>query len=445
MFLGPLAGWTRRQRHGALRMLLAVAGGTTALLAATSAALAQEEPALDSGDTAWMLTATALVLMMTIPGLAMFYGGMVRKKNVLAMTMQVFATCCVATLVWMAVGYSLAFAGEGAFVGDLSRLFLRGMTVDALSGTIPESVFMTFQMTFAIITPALISGAFADRMKFSAMLWFMGLWGVVVYAPIAHWVWGAGGWIGGLGALDFAGGTVVHINCGIAGLVAACVLGKRLGYGAENMAPHNLTLSVIGASLLWVGWFGFNAGSALAADGRAGMAMAVTQIATAAAALAWMFVEWLRLGKPSVLGILSGAVAGLVAITPASGFVDPQGALVIGIAAGVVCYWAAISLKHALGYDDALDAFGIHGMGGIVGALLTGVFAVEAVGGTPGLLEGNAGQIMAQVYGVLATLVWSGFASFVLLKVIDLTIGLRLSVEIERDSLDLQLHGETVQ
>jgi Amt family ammonium transporter len=426
-------------------MLLAVAGGTTALLAATSAALAQEEPALDSGDTAWMLTATALVLMMTIPGLAMFYGGMVRKKNVLAMTMQVFATCCVATLVWMAVGYSLAFAGEGAFVGDLSRLFLRGMTVDALSGTIPESVFMTFQMTFAIITPALISGAFADRMKFSAMLWFMGLWGVVVYAPIAHWVWGAGGWIGGLGALDFAGGTVVHINCGIAGLVAACVLGKRLGYGAENMAPHNLTLSVIGASLLWVGWFGFNAGSALAADGRAGMAMAVTQIATAAAALAWMFVEWLRLGKPSVLGILSGAVAGLVAITPASGFVDPQGALVIGIAAGVVCYWAAISLKHALGYDDALDAFGIHGMGGIVGALLTGVFAVEAVGGTPGLLEGNAGQIMAQVYGVLATLVWSGFASFVLLKVIDLTIGLRLSVEIERDSLDLQLHGETVQ
>jgi Amt family ammonium transporter len=435
----------KRQRHGALRMLLAVAGGATALLAATSAALAQEEPALDSGDTAWMLTATALVLMMTIPGLAMFYGGMVRKKNVLAMTMQVFATCCVATLVWMAVGYSLAFAGEGAFVGDLSRLFLRGMTVDALSGTIPESVFMTFQMTFAIITPALISGAFADRMKFSAMLWFMGLWGVVVYAPIAHWVWGAGGWIGGLGALDFAGGTVVHINCGIAGLVAACVLGKRLGYGAENMAPHNLTLSVIGASLLWVGWFGFNAGSALAADGRAGMAMAVTQIATAAAALAWMFVEWLRLGKPSVLGILSGAVAGLVAITPASGFVDPQGALVIGIAAGVVCYWAAISLKHALGYDDALDAFGIHGMGGIVGALLTGVFAVEAVGGTPGLLEGNAGQIMAQVYGVLATLVWSGFASFVLLKVIDLTIGLRLSVEIERDSLDLQLHGETVQ
>jgi Amt family ammonium transporter len=435
----------RRQRRAALGIGLAVAGGATALLAATSAALAQEEPALDSGDTAWMLTSTALVLMMTIPGLAMFYGGMVRKKNVLAMAMQVFATCCVATLVWVAVGYSLAFAGEGRYLGDLSRLFLRGMSVDGLSGTIPESVFMTFQMTFAIITPALISGAFADRMKFSAMLWFMGLWGVVVYAPIAHWVWGAGGWIGGLGALDFAGGTVVHINCGIAGLVAACVLGKRLGYGAENMAPHNLTLSVIGASLLWVGWFGFNAGSALAADGRAGMAMAVTQIATAAAALAWMFVEWLRLGKPSVLGILSGAVAGLVAITPASGFVDPQGALLIGILAGIACYWAATSLKHALGYDDALDAFGIHGMGGIVGALLTGVFAVETVGGTPGALEGNLGQIMTQIFAVLATVVWCGAVSFALLKAIDATIGLRVSAEVERDSLDLQLHGETVQ
>jgi Amt family ammonium transporter len=435
----------RRQRRAALGIGLAVAGGATALLAATSAALAQEEPALDSGDTAWMLTSTALVLMMTIPGLAMFYGGMVRKKNVLAMAMQVFATCCVATLVWVAVGYSLAFAGEGRYLGDLSRLFLRGMSVDGLSGTIPESVFMTFQMTFAIITPALISGAFADRMKFSAMLWFMGLWGVVVYAPIAHWVWGAGGWIGGLGALDFAGGTVVHINCGIAGLVAACVLGKRLGYGAENMAPHNLTLSVIGASLLWVGWFGFNAGSALAADGRAGMAMAVTQIATAAAALAWMFVEWLRLGKPSVLGILSGAVAGLVAITPASGFIDPQGALLIGILAGIACYWAATSLKHALGYDDALDAFGIHGMGGIVGALLTGVFAVETVGGTPGALEGNLGQIMTQIFAVLATVVWCGAVSFALLKAIDATIGLRVSAEVERDSLDLQLHGETVQ
>jgi Amt family ammonium transporter len=282
-------------------------------------------------------------------------------------------------------------------------------------------------------------------MKFSAMLWFMGLWGIVVYAPIAHWVWGAGGWVGALGALDFAGGTVVHINCGIAGLVAALVLGPRLGYGSENMAPHNLTLSVIGASLLWVGWFGFNAGSALAANGTAGMAMAVTQIATAAAALAWMFAEWIRAGKPSVLGILSGAVAGLVAITPASGFVGPGGALFIGIAAGILCYLAATSMKHAFGYDDSLDVFGIHGVGGIVGAILTGVFAVEAIGGTPGLIEGNPGQIMPQIYGVLATVIWSGVVSLIILKVIDATIGLRVSEDVERDSLDLQLHGETIQ
>jgi Amt family ammonium transporter len=361
------------------------------------------------------------------------------------MAMQVFATCCLITLVWMIAGYSLAFSGEGRFVGDLSRLFLGGMAIDSLIGTIPESVFMTFQMTFAIITPALITGAFADRMKFPALLWFMGLWGLFAYAPIAHWVWGTGGWVMQLGALDFAGGTVVHINCGIAGLVTALVLGKRLGYGVENMAPHNLSLSVIGASLLWVGWFGFNAGSAVAADGRAGMAMAVTQIATAAAALAWLFVEWPQHGKPSVLGVLSGAVAGLVAITPASGFVGPGGALVIGIAAGVVCFWASTKLKRSLGYDDALDAFGIHGVGGIVGAILTGVFAVEAIGGTPGALEGNVGQIMKQIYGVLATLVWSGGISLVILKVIDATIGLRIAPEIERDSLDVQLHGETVQ
>jgi ammonium transporter, Amt family len=439
----PVADGIRRRRCPRRGGAVGLIGGAATLLA-TSGARAQDA-APDSGDTAWMLTATALVLMMTIPGLAMFYGGMVRKKNVLAMSMQVFATCCLATLVWMAVGYSLAFGGEGPYLGGLERLFLRGMSVDSLTGTIPESVFMTFQMTFAIITPALISGAFADRMRFSAMLWFLGLWGIVVYAPIAHWVWGAGGWIGALGALDFAGGTVVHINCGIAGLVAACVLGRRLGYGAENMAPHNLTLSVIGASLLWVGWFGFNAGSALAANATAGMAMAVTQIATAAAALAWMFVEWARLGKPSVLGILSGAVAGLVAITPASGFVDPQGALLIGTIAGVVCYWSATSLKHALGYDDALDAFGIHGVGGIVGAILTGVFAVEAVGGRTGALEGDVGQVVIQVIAVLATIVWCGAVSFVLLKLIDATIGLRVSQEVERDSLDLQLHGETVQ
>jgi Amt family ammonium transporter len=438
-----VGGW--RRAAGEAARTAGVLGRATAALALSASAAHAQEAGPDSGDTAWMLTSTALVLMMTVPGLAMFYAGMVRKKNVLAMSMQVFATCCLATLVWMVVGYSLAFGGEGAYLGGFGRILLNGMTVDALSGTIPESVFMTFQMTFAIITPALISGAFADRMKFAAMLWFMGLWGIVVYAPIAHWVWGAGGWIGGLGALDFAGGTVVHINCGIAGLVAALVLGRRLGYGSENMAPHNLTLSVIGASLLWVGWFGFNAGSALAANGTAGMAMAVTQIATAAAALAWMFVEWARLGKPSVLGILSGAVAGLVAITPAAGFVDPKGALIIGLIAGIVCFWAATSLKHMLGYDDALDAFGIHGVGGIVGALLTGVFAAEAISGRAGVLEGNLGQILPQVYGVLATVVWCGIGSFVLLKLIDATIGLRVSHEVERDSLDLQLHGETVQ
>jgi Amt family ammonium transporter len=426
------------------RLALVVAAGAAALIAGSGVALAQEA-VLDSGDTAWMLTSTALVLMMTVPGLAMFYCGMVRKKNVLSATMQVFATCCLASLVWMVVGYSLAFSGEGALVGDLGRFFLRGMTVDSLWGTIPESVFMTFQMTFAIITPALITGAFADRMKFSAMLWFMGLWSVLVYPVIAHWVWGAGGWVGGLGALDFAGGTVVHINSGIAGLVAAIVLGKRLGYGSELLAPHNLVYSVIGASLLWVGWFGFNAGSAVAANGTAGMAMAVTQIATAAAALAWMFAEWIKAGKPSVLGIISGAVAGLVAITPAAGFVAPGGALIIGIAAGILCYLAATSMKHAFGYDDSLDVFGIHGIGGIVGAILTGVFAVEAIGGRAGVLEGNLGQLMPQIYGILATLIWSGGVSLIILKVIDATIGLRVSQDIERDSLDLQLHGETVQ
>jgi ammonium transporter, Amt family len=421
-----------------------MAAAAAVLLAGSDMALAQE-PALDSGDTAWMLTSTALVLMMTVPGLALFYCGMVRKKNVLSATMQVFATCCLATLVWMVVGYSIAFSGEGAFVGDLGRLFLNGLTVDSLWGTIPETVFMTFQMTFAIITPALITGAFADRMKFSALLWFMGLWSIFVYPVIAHWVWGAGGWVGGLGALDFAGGTVVHINSGVAGLVTAIVLGKRLGYGSELMAPHNLVYSVIGASLLWVGWFGFNAGSAVAANGTAGMAMVVTQIATAAAALAWMFAEWIRADKPSILGIVSGAVAGLVAITPASGFVGPAGALFIGIAAGILCYLAATSMKHAFGYDDSLDVFGIHGVGGIVGAILTGVFAAEAIGGRPGLLEGNWGQLMPQIYAVLATVIWSGVVSLIILKVIDATIGLRVSEDIERDSLDLQLHGETVQ
>jgi Amt family ammonium transporter len=420
--------------------------------AAAPAPVAQK---LDSGNTAWMLTSTALVLFMTIPGLALFYGGMVRKKNVLATMMQSFAITCLVTLLWMVVGYSLAFRDGSPWLGGLDRLFLNGMGVGSFAGTdganIPESVFMMFQMTFAIITPALITGAFADRMKFSAMLAFMTIWSLAVYAPIAHWVWGASsnsaiqGWLVTKGVLDYAGGTVVHINAGVAGLVAALVLGKRVGYGKEAMAPHNLVLTIMGAAMLWVGWFGFNAGSAVAADGRAGMAMAVTQIATAAAALAWMFAEWLGKGKPSVLGIASGAVAGLVAITPASGFVGPMGALVIGIAAGVVCFWGATSLKRMLGYDDSLDAFGVHGVGGIVGAILTGVFAAKDIGGTAGLLEGNGGQVVTQLLGVGVTVVYGAIATFVILKVIDLVIGLRVPEEQEREGLDIALHGEHVE
>ncbi|MEN6587272.1 MAG: ammonium transporter [Sulfuricella sp.] len=415
---------------------------------AAPAAAPVPEAKLDSGNTAWMLTSTALVLFMTIPGLALFYGGMVRKKNVLATMMQSFAITALVTIIWMVAGYSLAFAPGGPFIGGLDKLFLHGVDLNALTGVaganIPETVFVIFQMTFAIITPALITGAFADRMKFSAMLWFMGIWSLVVYAPITHWVWEAGGWLFTKGILDYAGGTVVHINAGIAGLVVAIMLGKRVGYGKEAMAPHNLVLTIMGAAMLWVGWFGFNAGSALAADGRAGMAMAVTQVATAAAALAWMFAEWMSKGKPSVLGIASGAVAGLVAITPASGFVGPMGALAIGLAAGVVCFWGATSLKRMLGYDDSLDAFGVHGIGGIVGALLTGVFAVKDIGGTAGMLEGNGGQVMIQLIGVGATMAYTAVASFIILKVIDMVIGLRVSEEEEREGLDVSLHGEHV-
>ncbi|MDF3072678.1 MAG: ammonium transporter [Alphaproteobacteria bacterium] len=424
--------------------------GTASMAFAQAAApAAAEAPKLDTGDTAWMLTSTVLVLMMTIPGLALFYGGMVRKKNVLATTMQSFAVTALVTILWMVAAYSLAFTGEGNYIGSLDRLFLGGMandTTHSLAPTIPESVFMTFQMTFAIITPALIAGAFAERMKFSAMLCFMSLWLFLVYAPIAHWVWG-GGWLGDAGVLDFAGGTVVHINAGVAGLVCALVLGKRKGYGADNMAPHNLVYSLIGASLLWVGWFGFNAGSAVAANATAGMAMAVTQIATAAAALAWMFAEWAFRGKPSVLGIISGAVAGLVAITPAAGFVNPVGALIIGLVAGVVCFWAATSLKRMLGYDDSLDAFGVHGIGGLVGALLTGVFATKAIKGgedAVGLIDGNAGQVLTQLYGVAGTIAWCALVTFIILKVVDVIVGLRVPEEVEVEGLDINLHGETV-
>ena len=420
--------------------------------AAPDAAPAPTEPQLigvdkiSSGDTAWMLTSTALVLMMTIPGLALFYGGMVRKKNVLATLMQSFAITCVVTLLWWLIGYSWAFTPGSPYLGGSSRALLNGMafmkdanklTVSHLALTIPETVYAMFQLTFAIITPALIAGAFADRMKFSAMLVFMSVWSLVVYCPIAHWVWEPSGWLAVKGVLDYAGGTVVHINAGIAGLASCLVLGKRVGYGREAMAPHNLTLTLIGASLLWVGWFGFNAGSAGAADGRAGMAMAATQIATAAAALSWMLAEWIAKGKPSVLGIASGAVAGLVAITPASGFVGPTPAVVIGLVAGVVCFFAATTLKKALGYDDSLDAFGVHCIGGIIGALLTGVFASKEISGADG-------SVVTQLWGVGTTLIYGFVASFIILKIIDMTIGLRVTEEQEREGLDLSLHGERV-
>ncbi len=408
---------------------------------------AEEVAKLDTGDTAWMLTSTVLVLMMAIPGLALFYGGMVRKKNVLSVVMQVFTIVCLMTIAWFIVGYSLAFTDGGslnAYVGGLSKMFLAGVDVETLSGTIPESVFFTFQMTFFAITPALIVGAFVDRMKFSAVCIFMVLWGLFVYAPVCHWVWG-GGFLSEAGVLDFAGGTVVHINAGVAGLVCCIFLGKRVGYGTENMAPHNLVLSLIGASLLWVGWFGFNVGSALSAGTGAGMVMVTTQIATAAAALSWMLIEWIVHKKPSILGIISGAIAGLVAITPACGFVDGFGALWIGIAAGLVCFFLSTTVKKALGYDDSLDVWGIHGVGGIVGALLTGVFAVEAIGGTAGLLEGNPGQVLTQFWGILATIVWCAIATFVILIITNILVGVRVSQAVEVEGLDINLHGEVVQ
>ena len=412
-----------------------------------SIAFAEEEAVLNSGDTAWMLTATALVLLMTIPGLAMFYSGMVRKASVLTMGMQIFSVCCLMTVLWMIAGYSLAFSDGGEhndYIGGLSNLWLANLSADTIRGSIPESLFMVFQMTFAIITPALIVGAFADRMKFSAVLLFTGAWMLLVYAPICHWVWG-GGFLSQLGVLDFAGGTVVHINAGVAGLVAAIVIGKRSGYGKDPMPPHNLILSIIGASLLWVGWFGFNAGSQLAADTTASMAMVVTQIATASAALSWIFCEWALKGKPSILGVVSGAIAGLVAITPASGFVEPMGSLLIGIAAGTGCFWASVYLKKSIGYDDSLDVFGVHGIGGAIGAILTGVFAAEAIGGTKGLLEGNTEQVWIQAQGVAATVIYCAIASFIILKVVDMLVGLRVSEEDEREGLDKPIHGESVQ
>ena len=425
------------------RLMPLALGGLLAL--APVLASAEEEAVLNSGDTAWMITATALVLLMTIPGLSLFYAGLVRSKNVLSVLMQCFAITGLMSLLWAIYGYSLASTDGGSlnqWIGGLDKLFLAGVTVDALSGTIPESVFMTFQMTFAIITPALIVGAFAERMKFSAMLWFMVFWLTLVYVPIWHWVWG-GGWIADMGALDFAGGTVVHINAGVAALMAALVLGKRKGYPTTAMPPHNLGLTVIGASMLWVGWFGFNAGSQLAADGTAGMAMTVTQLATATAALTWTFSEWISHGKPSVLGIATGAVAGLVAITPASGTAGPMGAIAIGFAGSLFAFIASTKVKKALGYDDSLDVWGVHGVAGIVGAILTGVFASASLGGS-GLEEGVTigSQVWVQFISVVGTLVYGGVVSFILLKLIDVVIGLRVDEEEETEGLDLALHDE---
>jgi len=440
---------------------LARCGMAAAFLAMAAApAFAGDEAKVDTGDAAWMLVSTALVLMMTVPGVALFYAGMVRKKNVLATMMQSFSICALVSVLWMVAGYSLAFGEGNAWIGDFSRFFLGGLAENwdkpftlgsgdaAIATTIPESVFLTFQMTFAIITGALITGAVADRMKFSALMVFVGLWTLLVYSPVAHWVWHPNGWIFELGALDFAGGTVVHINAGVAGLVAAIVLGKRVGYGSENLSPYNLGFAVIGAALLWVGWFGFNAGSALGSSGgRAGMAMLVTQIAAAAAVLSWLAAEWIGKGKPSVLGAISGAVSGLVAITPAAGFVLPGGALIIGLVAGVAGYWGATALKRALKYDDSLDAFGVHGICGIVGALLVGFLAYGPLSATTAVPEGLSGgmeQFIKQVIATAATMVYTAIATWILLKVTDVIIGLRVTEEEEREGLDVALHGERI-
>jgi len=427
---------------------LGVGAEEAAAAAAAAAAVVPTPPppTLNSGDTAWMLTSTALVLFMTIPGLSLFYAGMVRSRNALSIMVQCFAITALVTVLWMIYGYSLAFgpgwAVSKAVIGDLSKVFLKGVETGSLQGTIPETVFSMFQLTFAIITPALIVGSFAERMRFSAMLWFMTLWLTLVYIPVCHWVWG-GGWLQTMGVLDFAGGTVVHINAGIAGLVAALVLGKRKGYGQMAMSPHSLMLTMVGAGMLWVGWFGFNAGSATAANGAAGMAMAVTQIATGAAALAWMCSEWMIHGKPSALGIASGAVAGLVAITPASGYISPMGALVLGLLAGGICYVVAVQIKRRVGYDDALDAFGVHATGGVIGALLTGILADKAFGGV-GLAEGVGigDQLLKQSVGVGATIAYDVLITYGLLKLIDVVIGLRVSEEEEVEGLDISLHDE---
>ncbi len=438
--------------HARARCVFAGLAAAVALIAEPALAQtpAAAPPKIDAADTAWMISATGLVLMMSLPGLALFYAGMVRKKNVLATMAQTLAAVALGSIIWMAVGYSLAFTGEGAVIGTLDRLFLNGMGMDAINPaakTIPESVFMFYQMTFAVITVALVAGSVADRMRFSAFLWFVAGWILLVYVPIAHIVWGGGfltlGDKGGV--LDFAGGLVVHLNAGIAGLVAAYVLGARRGYGSENLSPFDLSLAVIGTGLLWVGWLGFNGGSALGAGARAGHAIVATHLAACAGVMTWMLLEWWDRGKPSVLGMISGAVAGLGTITPASGFVAPWHGLVIGFVAGALCYWACIKLKQKLGYDDSLDVFGVHGIGGATGTILAGVFAVAAIGEKPGLIEGNTSQLVTQLYGVVVTLVWSGILTLVILKVINFFVPLRVRDEDERAGLDVTQHGEALQ
>ena len=417
---------------------------TMLLVAAFSSAVLADDAAIRSGDTAWLMTSTALVLFMTIPGLALFYAGMVRAKNALSVMMQCFAIAGLVSVLWVLYGYSFAFGGSGAFWGGLDKLFLSGVTRDSVTGTVPEVVFIVYQMAFAIITPAIIVGAFAERMKFSALLWFTGIWLTVVYVPVAHWVWGDGGWLYEMGVLDFAGGTVVHINAGVAGLVAALVLGPRKGYPIAPMPPNNLVYTVLGASILWVGWFGFNGGSALAADGSAGMAVAVTQISTAAAALSWMFTEWIVYRRPSILGIASGAVAGLVAITPAAGVASPMGALGLGAISGLVCFFSATWLKHRLGYDDSLDVFGVHAVSGILGALLTGVVASPILGGV-GFANGITtlgAQVVVQLIGVGATVCYAGVVTFIILELVDAMVGLRVSEQEEKVGLDVATHNE---
>ncbi len=400
---------------------------------------------LDSGDTAWMLTATVLVLFMTLPGLALFYSGLVRNRNVLSVLMQCFSIACSASLLWVVAGYTLAF-GDGSSLGGLfggtGKMLLVGVSAESASGTIPETVFVMFQMTFAIITPALIVGAFAERIRFSSMLLFSMLWLLFVYVPVAHWVWG-GGWLAERGFLDFAGGAVVHINAGVAALVAALVIGNRKGFPTTPMAPHNLPMTVMGASMLWVGWFGFNAGSALASDGAAGMAMLVTHLGAASGSLAWMTAEWFRFGKPSVLGIVTGMVAGLGTITPASGFVGPGGAIIIGLLAGVVCFTATMFLKRKLEIDDSLDVFPVHGVGGMLGILLTAVFVNANLGGM-GLADGAtvASQLGVQFIGMVATVAWCGVVTFVLLKIINVLLPLRVTPDEETEGLDLVMHDE---